>query len=57
MDVLIVSVKWQKAIVYIDDVMIFLTTPEEHLEQSDKVLLLPKKAEVTIKLKNDSFIK
>jgi len=42
-------VKWQICLVYLDDVIVFLGSPEEHLQHLDEVLTLLGKAGVTLK--------
>lgn len=55
MDVILASVEWQFAIVYIDDIIILSRLPEQHLEHTEEVLRLMKKAGMTIKLKKCHF--
>lgn len=50
MDGILASVKWQFALVYLDDVVIFWNSPEEHIAQVRSVLILLGEASVTLKL-------
>jgi len=43
------GVKWQICLVYLDDVIVFSRSPEEHLQHLDEVLTRLGKAEVTLK--------
>lgn len=54
-DVILASVKWQHAIVYIDDTTVFSNTKKERLMHINEVLLLLRNAGKTIKLKTCSF--
>ena len=54
-DVILSSVKWQFALVYLDDIVIFSPKPEEHIEHVKKVLMLLQDAGVTIKLRKCFF--
>ena len=56
-DFILADAKWQFAIVYIDDIIIFSRTPEEHLEHLDTVLGLLAKAGVTLKLNKCHFFR
>jgi len=38
MDMILAGVKWQICLVYLDDVIIFSRSPEEHLQHLDEVL-------------------
>lgn len=55
MDIIPASVKWQHALVYLDDIHILSKTLEVHLKHIDEVLRLLMKAGVTIKLKKCPF--
>lgn len=50
MGVIPASVKWQHATIYIDDIIIFSETEEEHLKHTDIVHRLSKDVRLTIKL-------
>jgi len=47
MDMILAGVKWQICLVYLDDVIDFSRSPEEHLQHLDEVLTLLGKAGVT----------
>jgi len=49
MDMILAGVKWQICIVYLDDVIVFSRSPEEHLQHLDEVLTRLGKAGVTLK--------
>ena len=55
MDVILASVKWQTAIVYLDDVIVFSTDIGQHVHQVDRVLRLMSEAGMTLKLKKCFF--
>lgn len=48
MDAILASLKWQFAIVYIDDIIVSQRLPQQHLEHTEKVLRLTKEAGMTI---------
>jgi len=49
MDMILAGVKWQICLVYLDDVIVFSLSPEEHLQHLDEVLTRLEKAGVTLK--------
>ena len=49
MDMILAGEKWQICLVYLDDVIVFSGSPEEHLQHLDEVLTLLGKAGVTLK--------
>lgn len=51
MDIFLTPEKWQNALLYIGDIVIFSTSLEEHLYHLDSVLQLINKAERTLKEK------
>lgn len=51
MDVILASVKWQSALVYLYDIVTFSETPEKHIDHDAHVLDLSQRAEGTLKLK------
>ena len=54
-DVILSKVKWQTALVYLDDVIVYSKTYEEHFEHLRTVLDLLKNAGVSLKLKKCHF--
>lgn len=50
MDFILAPVKWQHALVYVDNVVIFSRTPDERLIRVESVLQLIGKARMTLKL-------
>lgn len=50
--VILSSVRWHRALVYLDDVVIFQMTAENQIEHGPSVLFLLQSAAVTLKLKN-----
>jgi len=48
-DMILAGVKWQICLVYLDDVIVFSRSPEEHLQHLDEVLKRLGKAGVTLK--------
>jgi len=55
MDMILAGVKWQICLVYLDDVIVFSGSPEEHLQHLDEVLTLLGKAGVTLKASKCHF--
>lgn len=55
MAVILFTVKRQFATVYLDDIAVFLKTPEKHIDHIPHVLTLPNNAEVTLKIKKGKF--
>lgn len=55
MEVIFVSVKWQHALVYVEDVIILSKTPKDHLKNIDEGRVLLMEPEVTIKHKKSQF--
>jgi len=55
MDMVLACVKWQICLVYLDDVIVFSGSPEEHLQHLDEVLTLLGKAGVTLKASKCHF--
>lgn len=55
-DVIISTVKWQNARVYLDDVIIFSKTVDERLGHVEEVLRLLADATVTLKLKEGKLL-
>lgn len=55
MDIVLSTVKWQSALVYLDEGVIFLRYVGEHLDHLQSVLRLLEGASATLKLKNCFF--
>jgi Reverse transcriptase (RNA-dependent DNA polymerase)/RNase H-like domain found in reverse transcriptase len=55
MDVVLSGVRWSCALVYLDDVIIFSITFEEHLRHLNEVLSLLRRANVSLKLDKCKF--
>jgi len=49
MNMILAGVTWQICLVYLDDVVVFSRSPEEHFQQLDEVLTCLEKAGVTLK--------
>lgn len=54
-DVILSAVKWQSALVYTDDIAVFLKSLEKHMVHVSNVLKLISDADVTLKLKKCRF--
>jgi len=55
MDMILAGVKWQICLVYLEDVIVFSRSPEEHLQHLDEVLTRLGKAGVTLKAAKGHF--
>jgi hypothetical protein len=55
MDIILAGVRWNCALVYLDDVVIYSRTFAEHMRHLDQVLGLLRKANVTLKLRKCRF--
>ena len=55
LDIILVAHKWQRCLIYIDDIIIFSKTHEEHFEDVEKVLAALHEANVSIKLRKCDF--
>lgn len=55
-DMILASVKWQYAIVYLDDIVIFSRNVEEHLKHIRTVLTLLRAAGMSLKMKKCFFL-
>ena len=55
LDIILSGVRWQTCLIYLDDVIVFSETPEQHLEDVDEVLRLLGQAGVSLKLKKCEF--
>ena len=54
-DIILSGVRWQSCLIYLDDVIVFSRTTEDHLRHVDEILTLPRNAGVTLKLKKCAF--
>ena len=57
MDVILSSVKWKFCLVYLDDIIIYSPSHQQHLKDLDLVLGLLSRAGATLKLKKCHFFK
>jgi hypothetical protein len=55
MDVILSPVKWKSCLVYLDDIIVYSSSLEQHVKDLDFVLSLVKKAGVTLRLKKCHF--
>lgn len=55
MDVILSTVRWHFALVYLNDILIILRSPQEHIGHVRKVLKLLRNAGVTLKWKKSKF--
>lgn len=55
MVIILSTVKWQIALVYLDDIVVFSRTPEKHIYHVQHVLTLLNNARATLKLKKCKF--
>lgn len=55
MIIILFSVKWQLALVYRKDTVIFFKAPQENIAHTNMVLILLKEASVALSLKNFAF--
>ena len=51
LDIILSGVRWQTCLIYLDDVIVFSRSAEQHVRDVDKVLSLLRAAGVTLKLK------
>ena len=56
MDVLLAGLKWNSCLVYLDDVVVFSKTIDEHLERLEAILLRFRQANLKLKLSKCSFL-
>ena len=56
-DIILASVKWKHALVYLDDVIVYSDKLEEHFENLDSVLHFLRDAGLTLKLPKCNFFK
>ena len=57
MDIILSRVRWKHCIVYLDDIIVFSDTRDDHLSHLDEVLRLLKEAGVTLRLAKCDFFK
>jgi len=57
LDIILSGVKWQSCLIYLDDVLMYSKTEEEHIGHVDHVLRLPREANVTLRLPNCRFFR
>ena len=57
LDIILFGVKWQSCLVYIDDVIVYSKTHEEHIQHLDDVLGLLRAAGGTLKLRKCRFFR
>ena len=55
LDIILSGVRWQVCLVYLDDVIVFSKTYDEHVEHLDRVLTLLRDAGVSLKLAKCKF--
>jgi len=55
LDIILSGVRWQSCLIYLDDVIVFSTSVEEHLVHVNQVLTLLREAGVTLKLSKCRF--
>ena len=55
LDMIFTKFKWKTCLVYLDDVIIFSRTPEEHIRHVDEVLACLSAAGVTLKISKCKF--
>lgn len=55
-DVILAFIKWQTAILYLEDVIFFSHDAKKHNHRGERVLSLMREAEMTLKLKKFFFI-
>ena len=55
LDIILSGPRWQSCVIYLDYVIVFSRTTENHLRQVDEILTLLRNAGVTLKLKKCAF--
>ena len=55
LDIMLSGVRWQICLVYLDDVIVFSRTVEQHVKHLDTVLSLLRSAGMSMKLKKCAF--
>jgi len=54
---LLAGIKWQICVVYLENIIVFSRSPEEHLQHLDEVLTRLEKARVTLKAAKCHFFR
>ena len=55
LDIILSGFRWQSCLIYLDDVIVFSRSPDEHLRHFDEILTLLRRAGITLKLTKCSF--
>ena len=55
LDIVLSGVRWQSCLIYLDDVIVFSRSTDEHLRHVDEILTLLRRAGITLKLTKCSF--
>lgn len=55
LDIILTNYKWKTCLVYLDDVIIYSKTPEEHIKHVDEVLTCLSSAGITLKISKCKF--
>ena len=55
LDIILSGVRWHSCLIYLDDVIVFSCTTEDHFRHVDEILTLLRNAGVTLKLKKCAF--
>ena len=55
LDIILSGVRWKSCLIYLDDVIVFSRTTEDHLRHVDEILTLLRNAGVTLKLNKCAF--
>jgi len=56
MDLVLAGLRWTSCLVYVDDIVVWSTTLEDHLKRLDQVLTCLRKAGLKLKLKKCNFL-
>ena len=55
LDIILSGVHWQAGLIYLDDVIVFSRTTEDHLRHVDEIIAVLRNAGVTLRLKKCAF--
>ena len=55
LDIILSGFRWQSCLIYLDDVIVFARSTEEHLRHVDEIFTLLRRAGITLKLTKSSF--